>query len=50
MGPKDDYLLASLRLDPFCDSTSTLFTPNLIGRMDICMILGPKVGHLLQKL
>ena len=29
VGPKDDCLLASLRLDPFCDTTSTLFTPNL---------------------
>ena len=48
MGPKDDCLLAFLRLDPFCDTTSTLFTPNLtveeIGKMDLCMILGPKVA------
>ena len=29
VGPKDDCLLASLRLDPFCDTTYTLFTPNL---------------------
>ena len=29
VGPKDDCLLASLRLDPFCDTTSTLFSPNL---------------------
>ena len=29
VGPKDDCLLASLRRDPFCDTTSTLFTPNL---------------------
>ena len=46
MGPKDDCLLASLRLDPFCDTTSTLFNPNLIGKEDLCMILGPKVGVL----
>ena len=29
VGPKDDCLLGSLRLDPFCDTTSTLFSPNL---------------------
>ena len=29
MGPKDDCLLVSLRLDPFCDTTSTFLTPNL---------------------
>ena len=46
MGPIDDCLLASLRLDPFCDTTSTLSTPNLIGKMDLCMILGPKVDVL----
>ena len=46
MGPKDDCLLASLRLDPFCDTTSTPFTPNLTVKMDLCMILGPKVGVL----
>ena len=28
-GPKDDCLLVSLQLDPFCDTTSTIFTPNL---------------------
>ena len=29
LGPKDGCLLASLRLDPFCDTTSTHFSPNL---------------------
>ena len=29
VGPKDDCLLAFLRLDQFCDTISTLFTPNL---------------------
>ena len=29
MGPKGDCLLTSLPLDLFCDTTSTLFTPNL---------------------
>ena len=33
VGPKDDYLLVSLRLDPFVT-------------LDLCMILGPKVGVL----
>ena len=28
VGPKDDCLLSSLGLDPFCDTTSTLFSPN----------------------
>ena len=39
VGLKDDCLLASLRLDPFCDTTSTLFTPNKTGKMDLCLIL-----------
>ena len=50
MGPKDDCLLASLRLDPFCDNTSTLFSPNLTGKKDLCMILGPKVGAFVVKI
>ena len=29
MGPKDDCLLVSLRLDLFCDTTSTFLTLNL---------------------
>ena len=51
VGPKDDGLLASLRLDPFCDTTSTHFTSNLTvedSKMDLCMILGPKVGVLVS--
>ena len=53
MGPKDDCLLASLRcrLDPFCDTTSTLFSPNLTVTVsyDFCKndgrtpTLGPKI-------
>ena len=46
MGTKDDCLVASLRLDQFCDTTSTLFTQNLISKMDLSMIFGPKVGVL----
>ena len=29
VGPKDDCLLVSLRLDLFCDTISTFLTPNL---------------------
>ena len=29
VGPIDDCLLVSLRLYPFCDTTSTFLTPNL---------------------
>ena len=29
VGPKNDHLLVSLQLDPFCDITSNLFTLNL---------------------
>ena len=29
MGPKDNFLLVSLRLDRFCDPTSTFLTLNL---------------------
>ena len=42
VGPKDDCLLASLRLDPFCDTTSTLFSPNLtVGDMLASLRLDP---------
>ena len=46
MGPKDDSLLVSLRLDPFNDTTSGIFTLNAISKTDFCMILRSKVGFL----
>ena len=33
MGPKDDCLLVSLRLDPFCDTTKVGVLPSFVAKI-----------------